>query len=147
MSKLPSFDRQPRQDCRPRPPLGHFSKSGWKLGQRRNLPICLGSPHHLTLSRFCPLDMSCVRQWMERPNSSEMVSYQCALDWSNCSFVTWLWAVGLQMGHAYSITGRMICLYSKTQFLMERPLHLFKKGPKTPSLSAALLSDRHKPYR
>jgi len=30
--------------------------------------------------------MSRVRQWMERPNSSEMVSYQCVLVWSTCCY-------------------------------------------------------------
>jgi hypothetical protein len=40
----------------------------------------------------------------------------------------WARAAYLHAGHAYSIMGRMSCLYSRTPFLTERPLFLFMRG-------------------
>jgi len=44
------------------------------------------------------------------------------LDCNICSLRIWLWAAHLHAGHAYSIMGRMSCLYSRTAFLTERSL-------------------------
>jgi len=54
------------------------------------------------------------------------------LDCNTCNIQTWERAVDFHAGHAQSITGRMSCLYSRTPFLTDRSLFLFKRGPTIP---------------
>jgi len=55
------------------------------------------------------------------------------LDSSTCSVLIWECAAALQRRHAWSM-GRMSCLYSRTPFLMEKPLLLFRRDPSVPNL-------------
>ena len=54
------------------------------------------------------------------------------LDCNTCNFRTWERAADFHTGHAYSIRGRISCLYSRTPFLTDRSLFLFRKGASIP---------------
>ena len=50
------------------------------------------------------------------------------LDGNTCNLRTWLRAVTLHAGQVLSIMGRMSCLYSRTLFLTDGSLFIFRKG-------------------
>ena len=104
------------------------------------------SPHQLTLSLSSQSVLWCGQQTAERPDPRVSACYTPGgtiarrrhLGCNTCSLRTWMRAANHHAGHAYSITGRMSCLYSRTPFLTERSLFIFRREPSIPNLWVAL---------
>jgi len=142
---------QPAGPCRP---WLSRQATGSTVDHRKNLPNCR-TTGFLTSTNFESKLSVSVLMWSANSGTSRssciclLLTYQGSpvarrrrLHCVTYILRTWERAEDFHAWHAYSIMGRLGCLYSRTAFLTERSLFLFRKGPSVPKLWAVLFLNR-----